>query len=330
MEAFENIYDNYYWLSHLVQDSVRCVYEETNKQIIEKVSSLLKLLSINENNHDNKFLPRFRTLFQEYFSSIFVFTDENHKNIKDKMIKEVIVNYKEFDEDIKDNFLKDIESKFYRNFCQSVFKLSIYMLLHDPILTLNIDPYEEREMKYLYYAKKEHMNIEGFGTESLPCIVILFPPTVRKSFSYQGIKPAVYMIPNPNEEIKKECEKNTNLIKKANTNEYSNYNSSKSEKIDIGENSLHSGRNSTQQNRLTPELSKTNNEGNSNLTIEKGSPNPINNIPTFHKEKNITNIRSKTIKYSEEPKSISALDNTAKTIQGIYLETNRFRSKEML
>jgi len=111
MEAFENIYDNYYWLSHVVQDTVRCVYEETNKLIIDKVSTLLKLLNINENNSDNKFLPRFRTLFQEYFTSIFVFTDENHMNIKDKMIKEVIAHYKDFNQDVKDNFLKDIESK---------------------------------------------------------------------------------------------------------------------------------------------------------------------------------------------------------------------------
>jgi hypothetical protein len=317
MEAFENIYDNYYWLSHVVQDTVRCVYEETNKLIIDKVSSLLKLLSINENNSDNKFLPRFRTLFQEYFTSIFVFTDENHTNIKDKMIKEVIAHYKDFNEDVKDNFLRDIESKFFRNFCHSVFKLSIYMLLHDPQLTLNIDPHEEREMKYLYYAKKEHLNIEGFGTENYPCIVLLFPPMVRKSFSYQGIKPAVYMIPNPNDDIKKECEKNINLIKKTTANDYSNYNSSKSEKIEIGENnSLHSGRNSTHQNRLTPELSKTNNDGNNNLTIEKGSPNPISSIPTFHKNC----IRSKTNKYTEEyQKSPTGIDNTLKTNQGINL-----------
>ena len=66
MEAFENTFDNYFWLANVVQDTLSIIYNETNNVIIEKINSILKTLNIEE-KHPEKFVTRFRTFFQEYF-----------------------------------------------------------------------------------------------------------------------------------------------------------------------------------------------------------------------------------------------------------------------
>ena len=330
MEAFENIYDNYYWLSHIVQDSVTCIYEETKSQINEKILQVLKLLNIKDDDKENKFLSRFRTLFQEYFSSVFVFSDDNHRNINNKLKYEVISTYKNIDDEIKKKIILDIDSKFFKIFCQSVFKFSIYMLLHDPQLTLNIDPYNERKLKYIYYVKKEHLNIEGFETESNPCIIILNPPMLRKAFSYQGMKPAVYMIQKYTEDIKKECDKNINFSKKGFSNEY--ICSFKSDKIDKGgENSLLSARNSSSvHNRKTPDTTKLNNDSNPNLVLEKESPKIKSSHSFINKEKISSKNQINSIIMSDKQKTAINLNNLVPTIQGILIIIDRHRIQKLL
>ena len=211
MEAFENIFENYFWLAHIIQDTLLIIYNETNIVIYDKISSILKTLNIEE-KHPEKFLSRFRTFFQEYFISIFSFTDEILNQIKNKLNK-IILSYKNLDENFCEALKKDIESKSFRNLSQIVFKLCIYMLLHEPQLSLNIQPYEKREFSYNFFNKNEYLNIEGFGNEQSACIIILFPPMLRNFFPFQGIKPSVYIIPDPNEEIMKSCEKNRNMKK---------------------------------------------------------------------------------------------------------------------
>ena len=59
MEAFDNIYTNQTWLSHIVQDTFQIVYSETSILINSKISSVLKILNINEKSFSNeKFLVR--------------------------------------------------------------------------------------------------------------------------------------------------------------------------------------------------------------------------------------------------------------------------------
>ena len=85
------------------------------------------------------------------------------------------------------------------------------MLLHDPVLNINIEPYETREIKYFFYEKGEYINIDGFEKNKTPCIGILAPPQLRNKYAYQGIKPAVCIITNPSDQIKEECQKNNHL-----------------------------------------------------------------------------------------------------------------------
>jgi hypothetical protein len=206
MEAFENTFDNYFWLAHIVQDTVLIIYQETNLFIFQKIVSILKILNIDD-KHPDKFISRFRTFFQEYFMSIFIFSDDILLKIKSKLY-DVITKYKSFDDKINEGIIRDIESKSFKSLAQIVFKLCIYMLLHEPQLTLSIQPYEKREFSYNFYNKTEYLNIEGFGNEHSSCITILGPPMIRNFLPFQGIKPCVYIIPQPEEEVVKCCEKN--------------------------------------------------------------------------------------------------------------------------
>lgn len=206
MEAFENTFDNHFWLAHIVQDTLLIIYQETNFVIFQKINSILKILNIDE-KHPEKFLSRFRTFFQEYFMSIFIFSEDILIKIKSK-ICEIIMKYRSFDETILEGIKKDIESKSFKNLSQIVFKLCIYMLLHEPQLTLNIQPYEKREFSYNFYNKTEHLNIEGFGNDQSSCITILGPPMIRNYLPFHGIKPCVYIIPQPDEEVIKCCQRN--------------------------------------------------------------------------------------------------------------------------
>lgn len=206
MEAFDNIYTNQTWLSHIVQDTFQIVYSETSILINSKISSVLKILNINEKSFSNeKFLVRFRTFFQENFSLIFYFNDEFSNEIHNKINKccNIYENFNLF-EDLQ----QDMKSKSFKELLNIMFKLSIYMILHDPVLIPKIKEYKERELEYFYFAKNDYINIEGFGKEQSPCILILNPPVFSKNkYPYQGIKPAVCMTTNINQNVIEACEK---------------------------------------------------------------------------------------------------------------------------
>jgi len=152
------------------------------------------------------FLPRFRVLFQDFFTTIFAFNEDFLKKVIERL-KVVILTYKDFEHKISDCH-SDMKTRHFNSFVEVSFKLCIFMLLHDPVLTLNIAEYEKRNITYYYFNKNDYINIEGFGTDKSACAVILFPPILRNNFYYQGIKPAVYILPKIDDTIKQECEKN--------------------------------------------------------------------------------------------------------------------------
>jgi len=207
MEALDNIYNHQSWLSHIVQDTFRIIYEETNNLIKSKLCKVLQILNINEKSYTiEKFLYRFRSFFQENFTFIFTFTDELYTEIQHK-IQKCVEDYQNFH--LTDELKQDMESKSFKTLVNMIFRLSIYMILHDPILVPKINFYNERELEYFYYAKNDFINIEGFGKEQTPCIVILHPPVFNKNrYPYQGIKPAVCSVSSVDEKVLQICEKN--------------------------------------------------------------------------------------------------------------------------
>jgi hypothetical protein len=190
----------------LVHDTLKLVYDEAMNTVREKIQDILKLLGVTEQYND-KFLVRFRLLFQEYFSVIFVCTPENVDRVRTGL-KRVISTYGGA-EDID----SDIESKGFENLVSYSFGLCIFMVLHDPMLLFPINSFDKRTLMYHFFCKSDYVNIDGFAKEQSPCIVILPPPMLRSNNVYQGIKPAVYIIPNPSDAIKIECEKNSSSNK---------------------------------------------------------------------------------------------------------------------
>ncbi len=169
----------------------------------------------NENLDYEKFLCKFRPIFQEYFSVLF---QSNYENFSDKIrnklnliIKEDVI-YNEFSQE-KLNFIEeDVNSKYFNEFSLSALKLCLYMHLHEPKLIFNLPScFKEnknikRKLIFHYYKKDEFINIEGFPKEKSCCVLILPSPLLRSNYSYQGIKPAVYIVTEPTKEIINECE----------------------------------------------------------------------------------------------------------------------------
>ena len=124
-------------------------------------------------------------------------------------VQNLVNIYKDFT--LKEELSKDIDNKVFKNLIEAMYKLCIYMILHDPILTLNIEEYTKRELNYYFHSKSDYINIEGFGKND-PSLVILNPPMLKNKFPYQGIKPAVYIITEPDEKIKEICVKNQIII----------------------------------------------------------------------------------------------------------------------
>ena len=101
----------------------------------------------------------------------------------------------------------EINKDQFKMLLSSFFSVSLYMLLHDPILTLSISPYQQRTNEYMYYSKKDMIIIEGFPNESTPCMLILPPPMLRKKFPFNGMKPAYYALNDSDQSILNECER---------------------------------------------------------------------------------------------------------------------------
>ena len=78
------------------------------------------------------------------------------------------------------------------------------MILNDPPIMLNMEPWEARTAKELLtekfefwmYNKNDYYCIDGFPREGNPCVVVL-PPPYRQGYVYQGIKPAVIVLDDP-------------------------------------------------------------------------------------------------------------------------------------
>ena len=97
LEAFENIWFHPQWLSHIVQENIEIVYKETFKNIKEINNKLLKILNIPINNVSfERYIPKFRNLFQDNFTLIFTLTDDIYDSIISKL-KEHVSFYKDFD-----------------------------------------------------------------------------------------------------------------------------------------------------------------------------------------------------------------------------------------
>ena len=305
LAPFDNFIDNYIFISHICQDLTNLTYFETKNIIDKKFNSLLFCLDIKINSDEEKKLifSKFIPLFQEHFFDIFKLKNENIENIKNKLIN--ISNLYTFNFD-KNDLKESINDKQFNILLKSLFDLCLHMLLHDPLLTFNILPYEKRTINYYYYNKKEFQSIEGFGNEKTPCLIILPPPLLKNSFPFNGMKYAVYLIENPSLDIIQKCDK----FKK--------------------ENDL------ILQNNLEEKKSKNDNKKNYNNIIElkNEKTNEIKNVENYQFNINLLlnnnekKIKDKIINFSNNNEKELNEINNLKDIKEIKFKTQKKLEKK--
>lgn len=206
LEAFDFYINDYNLVSNLSQDLFLIIYHETESLIHSKINTILDSLNIKAVSTDqtNKIIQKFLPFFQEHLFEIFFFSEDLSKKIKSELLKTTVTYNIKVDQT---QLMNECNKNQFTMLMKSFFSVCLYMLLHEPILTLNIKPYSQRTSKYLYYNKKEMIIIEGFPVEQTPCILILPPPMLRKKFPFNGMKPAFYALSEANNTIINECEK---------------------------------------------------------------------------------------------------------------------------
>ena len=206
LEAFDSYINDYVTVSNLSQDLFLITYKQTEELIHKKINSILDCLNIKNTSNEqmNKIISKFLPFFQEHLFEIFNVSNEIESNIKTELLN-IASTYKiKIDiQQLSDEINKDQ----FKMLLSSFFSVSLYMLLHDPILTLSISPYQQRTNEYMYYSKKDMIIIEGFPNESTPCMLILPPPMLRKKFPFNGMKPAYYALSDSDQSILNECER---------------------------------------------------------------------------------------------------------------------------
>ena len=247
IDSFDFCIKEYKLISNLSQDIMLLVYEETKKIIDLKFLEILKCLNLSKtskNKKDNlyeKILPFFR----ENFRNIFELDVEKINSIKDRL-KSIIYQYN-FLGEIKintslssknlndvDNYINrnrnivnnntnqnsnndfykllenKIKGKNFEEIIKSFFTVCLYMLLHEPILNFGIEKYSQRKFVYYFFNKKDFINLEGFWNDKSPCLIILPAPLIKNKYPFNGLRPAVYILPeiNINSEILNQCKIN--------------------------------------------------------------------------------------------------------------------------
>ena len=243
IENFDFCINEYILISYLCQDIVLLIYHESQNEIINKLNQVLKCLNLDKisKNKFNIIYDEFLPFFQEHMNKIFIFQESfleiihsklisiikeyNYNNLKvktnvnsSKLSNKSITNENYFCNEIPILLEKKITSGHFDKLIKNFYKICIYMILHDPILSFNIEKYSERTPLYQYYNKNNFINVEGFGNEKSPCILLLSPPLLKEKFPFYGLRAAVYIISEPDKTIITECEINKEKNNEENKN----------------------------------------------------------------------------------------------------------------
>ena len=238
IDNFDFCINEYLLISYLCQDIIMLVYNESQNEIQTKFNQVLTCLNLDKISKSkiNFIYKELLPLFRENSNNIFIFRNSLLDNIHKKLIS-IIKEYnynklkvKNDDKSLKfnnkNNKISDevnvempilLETKIndglFDNLIKSFYKICIYMILHDPVLSFHIEQFSERKFNFQYYNKNNFINVEGFGNEQSPCILLLPPPLLKNKYPFNGLRPAVYIIYNPDNNIKKECEINKAKMK---------------------------------------------------------------------------------------------------------------------
>ena len=258
IDSFDFCIKEYKLISNLCQDIMILIYDETKKIIELKFLEILKCLNLSKTSKDKKenLYIKILPFLRENFDNIFEFSNEKMKNVKEKLTN--IINQYNFLNEVKiissassknlndisingndknnnrkhinnnSDIYKIIDNKIKGNYfdgiMKSFFGICLYMILHEPILNFDIEKYSQRKLLYYFYNKKDFINVEGFGNEKTPCVVILPPPLLKKKYQFNGLKPAVYVLSdiNINSDIYNQCKINERKKEEEKINQFKN------------------------------------------------------------------------------------------------------------
>ena len=319
MDNFEAINSNYILLMKTINIIVKIIYDSSKIQIRQKTIELLKCLGlknisdINISNFYNKFQ---RLLFQDFFKTLFIVSNEFYDSIITKIKNEIYNNKQIFDDKEIEDILKDLTDKNIAKFIRELFFLCLYMNINEPKLTIKTST----EINYRYYKKNEYDIIEGFGKDNDICIIILNPPMLGYNKPFKGLKPAVSIIENPSKEIIDICERQNNALNNgANIIQNKNYNDIvRIEKVNIGEKYCKNNYNLFNQ-KVKDSKTFLNNKNINNISSEikynsddniKIS-NKINNDNNYKEKKNVDSLSNKNISKTIKKGDILKIKNSS-------------------
>ena len=90
--------------------------------------------------------------------------------------------------------------------------------MREPVLYFDVKKYSERKLDYYFFNEKEFINVEGFGNENNPYIILFPPPIFKNKYPFNGLKPVVYGISIYNKDIIYQCKQKINIKGKKNEN----------------------------------------------------------------------------------------------------------------
>ena len=301
MDSFDNIFFKNILFVRVINITVRIVYDIADEEIKKKIKEILNCLGYEIKNEDDikSFFNKFQSIiFQDYFKTIIKFNDELLNKILLNIRLEISTQKgKLFTEEEINEIQKDLDSKNIIQFLKELFTLSLYMIIHDPQLTISTT----LELRYCYFSKKEAV-LDGFGKEDAVCLIILTPPLLRLNTYFKKLVPIVFICENPTENMIKQCEeKRLFELKKEQsksfcgnipgaqffTNENEQDNKISITNINTPNSKKENNNNDTEQNY---QYTKTNNTTISTTTYTSNRNN--NNNIDVHKEKTINCYKS--------------------------------------
>ena len=214
-----------------------------------------------------------------------------------------------------------IRGKNFEGVMKSFFSICLYMLLHDPVLNFDIEKYPKRKLIYYYYNKKDFINVEGFGNDKTPCVIILSPPSLKKKFAFNGLRPAVYTLSsdNVNPEILQQCKINEKKKEEENRSKENNE-EIKDKKI------MKYNASNEKENKLTKNTNISNTNININKNITNSKPLNYNQNTNSDKKKSYRPNKDDLIEYNTNTANNNMKNNYIKIVKNKSLKSNKSNS----
>ena len=234
IDQFDFCLPEYKLISNLSQDILLTVYEISKNLVEIKFNEILKCLNLDKKSKSQhkQIYDNFLPFFQENIKDIFILP-ENTLDILTTKLENIVKNY-DFDKiliDKNNNYeiINKIKIHHFDDLMKYFYNICIYMILHNPILSFDIVEYSQRKLLYCYFNKNNFVAVEGFAKEQTPCLILLPPPLLKNKFPFSNLRSAVYIIPDPDNEIIIQCENNKLLSDNNNDrdfykNTYSDFN----------------------------------------------------------------------------------------------------------